>query len=509
MVESPQYSIKSMQGRMVVVAAILASSMIFLLSSSITIALPAIQAGFVADLSELQWVVNAEALTLAALLLTSGVLGDRFGRKRILSLGIVLFLAGSLLAAQAQTVYQLIVIQVGVGVGAALMIPGSLALINASILESERGTAIGLWSGMSAAVATLGPFLGGWLVAMYDWQSIFYINLPIGILTLWLIFSFVPESRNSQANQIDWHGTIWLIVGLFGICFGLIQSPHMGLQHPLILSSMAGGIMAIGFFFWIECHTTSPIIPKALFKNPLVTGANLVTFFLYFALYGLLFFLVINLQQFQEYSPIAAGASLIPPMLLISIFSGFSGRLADKIGPRIPMILGPLMVMLGMVLLIVPDLQARYWEYLPGLICFGGGMALVIPALTKSALAVEQQYSGIASAINNTTSRIAALMAIAILGTLMLFLFTEQLQASLQQSSISTSKIRIILEQVHRLGEIAIPPTFNPQDHQQAQEFIHSAFLYGFRWIMTINAGLALLSALVAFFLIRPVDQKD
>lgn len=499
-----QCTVDSARGKWILFATILASGMAFLIGTAVSIALPTIQSDFGANISGMQWVVSAYVVVLASFLLLGGSLGDHFGRKRIFSYGIIIFLLGAALSGFAKTISALIAFQALEGLGAAMMIPGSLAIINVCFVESHRGQAIGLWAGLAGGVAALGPLLGGWLVETFGWQAIFYFNVPIGLIALFVTSRFVPESRNPEARKLDLLGTLCITLGLFGIAYGLIQGPVVGWNNPLVLISLIGGASALILFVIVELRVREPMVPLKIFKNPLVAGANLVTFLLYFALNGLIFFLVFNLQQVQEYSPIFAGLALLPPIILITFLSGPAGSLADKIGPRLQMILGPLIVAFGMALLIIPGVHTNYYiHFLPGLILFGGGMALVIAPLTKSALAVEQKFSGAASGVNNTASRVAALLAIAVLGAVMTSIFTNRLSVAAQTSSLSSEEKLQILSQANKLGGIEIPDVFGEEPRVIAESAVKESFVHGFRWIMGINALLALLSALIAAITIR------
>lgn len=472
-------------------------------------ALPLIQMDFQTNLTGIQWVMNAYTLALAVLLLTSGSLGDRYGRKRIFMIGILVCSLASLFSGFSQNITQLIAFQVVLGIGASMMIPGSLAIINASFSEKERGQAIGLWSGFSAGIMTLGPFLGGLLIENFGWEAIFWINIPVGISAFLATHFFVPESHNPEAGHIDWKGTLWISLGLFGTSYGLIDAPVSGWNSLMVWGSLLGGSLAFALFVRTELHSDSPMIPMAIFRNPLVSGANLMAFFLYFALSGMIFFLILNFQQFQDYSPFATGASLLPSMAIIAFGSGPSGALSDKIGPRGPMILGPILVAVGMGSMALSDLESNFfYAFLPGLLLFGSGMALVVPPLTKSALTVESKFSGVASGINNAATRVAALMSIAILGALMIFLFRFHLESGLQNSALSVEQQFHIFQQAPKLGEITIPENFPLALQEETEQLIHSAFLFAFRWVMVINASLALLSAVLSFWLIRNPQSK-
>jgi EmrB/QacA subfamily drug resistance transporter len=499
-----EYTIANWEGKFILLATILASGMAFLDGSVVNIAIPTIQAQFHATITGIQWVVNAYALMLCALILISGALGDRFGRKRIFIYGIGLFIFSSLLCSISHSINQLALFRALQGIGGAMMVPGSLSIINVSFNEKVRGRAIGLWSGFAGGVSALGPFLGGGLVQIFGWPSIFYINIPIGLIALFLAFRFVPESRNDESTKIDVLGAILIFISLLGISYGLISVSDLGWSNPLILGSLSGGILAFILFIVAEMKIKQPLVPFTIFKSSLVSGANLATLFLYFALSGVIFFLVLNFQQIQHYSPILAGLGLLPTILLITFLSGRGGTIADKYGPRLPMIIGPLLVSLGMFLLVLPGKDANYFlQFLPGLILFGLGMSLVIAPLTKSALAVESKYSGSASGVNNAVARVAGLLAVALLGIVVLSIFKLQLNNKIPMSNLNLTEKRQIMVQENKLGGIQIPKNFASTSITTAQNAIDDSFIVGFRWAMGINAALALLSAFVAFFTIH------
>jgi EmrB/QacA subfamily drug resistance transporter len=502
-----QYSLKSRAGKLILLATTLASGMAFFDGSTTGVALPTIQLYFHASQIQIQWVVNAFALTLASLLLLSGSLGDRFGRKKIFSWGIVLFTAASILSALSRSVSQLVIFQAIQGVGAAMMVPGSLALINTSFEESTRGKVIGLWAGYSGGIAAAGPFLGGWLTQTFGWPSVWWINVPLGLIALIITLNFIPESRNPDAKKLDWLGAVWLALGLFGLSYGLMEAPASGWHHWYTAGSLvAGVILLIIFGLWERrMRNSEPLVPLQIFKSKLVLGANLVTLFVYFSLYGLLFFLTLNLQQVQGYSPLVAGLASLPPILIITFLTGPAGGLSDRIGPRLQMILGPALVAVGMAYLSVAGVHANYWiTFFPGQVLFGVGMCLLIAPLTKSALSVPSHYSGAASGVNNAVSRIAAMMAIAVLGAVMLSLFTGSLNKNVAASSLplSAEQRQQITAQSSKLGGIEIPQSFDQTSAAAAKSVVQNSFVHAFAWAMRITAGLALLGAVISFLTI-------
>lgn len=503
-------SLSTTQGKCVLTATILASGMAFLDGTIVTIAIPVIQSSLNTNLAGIQWVINAYALFLAALILISGSLGDKYGRRKIFSFGIIIFIIASFLCSLSQTIEQLIVFRSLQGLGGAMMIPGSLSLIHATFQEKIHGKAIGLWSGFSGGVATIGPFIGGLLVEQFGWPSVFLINIPLGIVALVLTLQYIPESKNSESTKLDIWGTLLLFVGLLGICFALIEAPVLGWLHIIVISSLSIGIFALVAFYYHERHTKSPIISFSLFKAKRIIGANLMTLFLYFALNGVIFFLILNFQQLQHYSPLLAGSGLLPTILLITFLSGPAGGLSDKIGVKLPMVLGSLLVSVGMVSFLFAGKQANYiTSFLPGLILFGIGMSFVIAPLTKTALSVDPKYSGAASGVNNAVSRVAALLAIALLGALLSFFFAQYLTSNIASTSLSSTQQKEIAIQKNKIGEIVIPDTFSKKETIVVKESIDNAFLNSFRKVMGISAFFAVLSAIIALVFIGDDNVKE
>lgn len=499
------YRTNSLEGRLILFATILASGMAILDATVVNIAIPVIQEQFSAPIFGMEWVVNAYALMLSSLILISGSLGDKFGRRRVFSYGIILFTISSFLCSISRSVDQLIVFRAIQGIGGAMMVPGSLSIINSSFDEAVRGKAIGLWSGLSAGIAALGPFLGGWLVQFFGWPSIFYINIPLGITALFLTVKFVPESKNLEAKGIDYFGALLVFAGLFGLTYGLITGQELGWGNSLVLFSIIIGLVFLTLFIFAEMRVKNPVLPFEIFKSDLVLGANLVTFFLYFALAGVIFFLVLNLQQVQHFDPIQAGLGLLPAILIITFLSGVGGSLADKTGPRAPMIFGPFIVSLGMFLLTLAGRNANYFtQFLPGLILFGVGMSFVIAPLTKSALSVDTRYSGAASGVNNAIARIAGLLAVAVLGAICLFIFSQKLTDNIRSSKLNSVERKQIIEQTNKFGAIQPSNTFSEPAKEETRKVVEDSFVYSFRWAMGINAVLAFVSAVISYFKIKP-----
>ncbi len=496
------------QEMLILAATILASGMAFLDGTVVNIAVPSIQRYFHASFDSLLWVVNAFPLVLASFLLMSGSLSDRFGRKKIFASGIALFTLASVFCALSSSIFLLSASRALQGLGAALMIPGSLAIISVTVPPERRGKSIGLWSGLAGGIASIGPFIGGVLTQHFSWHAIFYINVPIGVVAFLLTLFFIPETKNEGSRKLDWWGTVLIVLGLAGLSFGLMSGPRLGWSSVAVIASLFVGILAIILFYFVEKKTRKPLMPVSIFQSPSVLGANLVTLFLYFALSGLTFFLVLNLQQVQGMSPTKAGLAMLPGVLIITFLSGIGGKIADSIGPRIPMIVGPLTVALGMVLLILPSAHASYLtHFMPGLVLFGLGMALVIAPLTKTAMDTEPQYAGAASGVNNAVSRTAALLAIAVLGAVASSIFSGNLKERLQQTTLPSSQQQEIMAQSGKMAAIAMPSDIQGSNAVVANESIRQSFIRSYRVVITINALLALIASAVAFVYIRENKQ--
>jgi EmrB/QacA subfamily drug resistance transporter len=406
------------QGRWVLLATVLGSGLAALDATVVNIALPTIGEDFDAGLSSLQWVVNAYTLTLAGFLLLGGALGDRFGRRRVFLIGVAWFAGASVLCAVAPSAEVLIAARALQGMGAALLTPGSLAILEASFVPDDRAAAIGAWSGLGGVMTAVGPFLGGWLVESASWRWIFLINLPFAAVVLWVGLRHVPETRNEQAPPgLDVAGSVLTIIGLAGVIAGLTAGPEQGWTSPSVLISLIGGLLCLAAFVGVEQRSPHPLVPLAIFKARQFTAANLVTFVVYAALAGAFFLLPIQLQTVAGFSPIASGAALLPITVIMLLGSARAGRLATRIGPRIPMSLGPVIAGVGLMLMTRIGPSNSYWSaVLPAVVVFGCGLTLTVAPLTATVLgAAPAQFAGVASAVNNDVARTAGLIAIAVL----------------------------------------------------------------------------------------------
>ena len=491
---------KPQSGPWILAATILGSSMAFIDGTVVNVALPALQSSFHASVVGVQWVVESYGLFLSALILVGGALGDSVGRRLTFQLGVGAFAVASAGCGLSSNIAQLIAWRSLQGIGAAFLVPGSLAIISASFDEKSRGQAIGTWSGFTAITAALGPVLGGWLIEHASWHWVFIINLPIAAAVIAISWWHVPESRNAAARGVDWLGAFTITVGFGGLVYGFIQSSTLGWSHPLVFGSLIVGFASLILFVVVEARIASPMVPLALFNSRSFTGANLLTLLLYFAL-GVFFFLFpMNLIQVQGYSATATGAAALPVILLVFLLSRWSGGLVARYGPRIPLIVGPLVVAAGFILFARPSVGGNYWTtFFPAFVVLGLGLAISVAPLTTVVMSsVAQDRAGAASGINNAVARVAGVLAIAILGIVMVQAFGYQLQDSLASLQIAPPVRGQIQSNLIKLAGITVPANLDAGTSEMIRDAIARAFVFAFRLIMLICAGLAVASAAVA-----------
>jgi EmrB/QacA subfamily drug resistance transporter len=495
-------------GEWVLVATILGSSMAFIDGTVVNVALPVLQTELNATATDVQWVVEAYSLFLAALILVGGSMGDHFGRRRIFAIGVFLFTVASVLCGLAPNVNFLIFARAFQGIGGALLVPGSLAIISASFDSKQRGRAIGTWSGFTAITSAVGPVMGGFLVQYASWRWVFFINVPLAVIVLIVLFLRVPESRNEELSEhakLDWWGALLATLGLGGIVFGLIESNNLGLSNGLVLISLGIGVAALIVFLLVEARSQSPMLPLSMFRSRTFSGANVLTFLLYAALGASLFFLPFNLIRVQGYSPTEAGAANLPLILLLFFLSRWSGGLVTRYGAKRPLIIGPLIAALGFALFALPGIGGSYWTtYFPAMVVLGIGMAVSVAPLTTAVMgAVDPQYVGTASGVNNAVSRTAGLIAIAVLGIVVLAIFSNSLVSYLSGLQIPTDIQNTIISQQNKLVGIEIPAGLSNSTHAAIQQAISESFIASFRVVMLIASALAVCSSLSSLLLIE------
>jgi EmrB/QacA subfamily drug resistance transporter len=493
-------------GRWVLAATILGVSMAYIDGTAVNVALPELQNKLGATITDAQWVIESYQLFLAALILVGGALGDRYGRRLIYGLGAALFALSSVLCGFAQNVDQLIAFRAIQGVGGAMLIPGSLAIVTVFFDPSERGRAIGTWSAFAAITTAIGPVLGGWLIENVSWRWIFFINAPITVAVLGILIFRVPESKGeSSERRIDYRGAVLATAGLAGIVYGLIESSNVGFLSPYVLAPLILGMLAFGLFIYIESTTASPMIPLRLFRSPTFTGANLITFLLYGALGGVFFFLPFALIQVYGYSATGAGATLLPIIALLFALSRWAGGLADRYGAKVPMIIGPAVGAVGYVLIaLLQGYGSFFVTFFPGIIVLGIGLALSVAPLTTAVMnAVHVNYSGTASGINNAVSRVAALVAIAVLGIIVLHAFNSHLDLGMEAREIPQAVRDLLDAERIKLAGAEIPPELGPEMKAALEGLVKESYIGGFKLILYLSAVVSLICSFIAWALIR------
>ena len=471
----------------VLAATILGSSMAFIDGSAVTVALPRIQSDLNRSVQGAQWVVNGYMLMLGALILVGGSAGDRFGRRRVFALGAAIFTAASLSCGLAPNVTILIAAQVVQGIGGALLIPGSLGIISAAFPAEERGRAVGTWAGFSAVTTALGLILGGWLVDAQSWRPIFFINVPIAMITLCIAFGHVPESHDrSEDSTIDWRGGVLVTVGIAALTYGLTATSERDWTHPSVSGSLLASAIFIVAFIWSEARGPSPMLPLDLLRSSTFSGANVMTLLFYFAL---------------------AGAAFLPFTLIMGGLSRWSGELIDRFGARLPLTVGPVVAAAGIALLALPNIGGTYWAtFFPGMTVLGLGMTVSVAPLTTTVMgSVEDRHAGTASGINNAISRIAGVLAVALLEAFAVGTFGSALDARLTELQV-TSDIRYALKaEVPKLAEALVPSQVKGEQRLVLKRALQESFVRSFRLTMLVSSCVALASALCAWLTTDPL----
>jgi EmrB/QacA subfamily drug resistance transporter len=480
--------------------------MAFIDGTVVNVALPVMQHALSATVAQMQWVVEAYALFLGSLVLVGGALGDRYGRRRIFVAGVLTFTVASAACGAAPGATSLIVARAVQGVGAAMLVPGSLALISAAYPEVERGRAIGTWSAASAITSAIGPVLGGWVVAHASWRWLFFLNVPLGGAVVLLAAARVAETRDESAPaRLDLIGAWLAVVGLGAIVLALIEAPRDGgIGSPRALSLLAFGVITLAIFTLVEARTKNPMVPLGMFRSRTFRGTNLLTLLLYAPLGGGLFFVPFDLIQVQGYSPTEAGASLLPFVVLISVLSRWAGGLVTRYGARAPLVAGPLVAACGFALLAVPGAGGAYLTtFFPGIAVMGVGMGITVAPLTTTVMgSVETRHAGLASGINNAVSRTAGLLAVAALGVVLVARFDQALDANLGARALPAAARALVEAQRSRLAAIDVSKV-DPVLRHVLRRAIDDAYVSGFRTVMLVCAGLAALGACLAGMLVE------
>ncbi|MFN2459477.1 MAG: MFS transporter [Candidatus Velthaea sp.] len=485
----------------VLAAAILGSSMTFIDGTAVNVALPLVQADFHASASDVQWVVEGYALLLSSLILIGGSLGDIFGRRLIFMAGVVAFAVASFACAFATTMPWLIAARCVQGAGAALAMPGSLALISASYTGTERGRAIGTWSGFASITAAAGPLAGGLLAQHFSWRYVFLINLPLAALVVIIALLCVPESRDEGASfTVDWTGALLGTFGLGLLVYGLIRL-QSGRADAAGVAAAVTGTLALAAFIACERRARAPMMPLRLFRSRAFSAANVYTFFLYAALGGSLYFVPFVLIDVQRYSPSAAGAALLPFVIIQFALSRWSGGLVARIGPRVPLVAGAVAAAAAFALFARPGVGGSYWTtYFPASFVLGIAGALFVAPLTTTVLdAVEREHSGIASGINNAVARTAGLLAIAALGIALSAVFARGFDARIARTGATPQTRAIAAADRTKLTAGTVPSDIPAGDRAKVESAVRAGFIDGFRVVMLLGSGVSLMAAVVAF----------
>ncbi|MGH2956898.1 MAG: MFS transporter [Solirubrobacterales bacterium] len=496
------------------VATILGSTIVFLDSTVVNVALPALSEDLDAGLADQQWVVEAYLLALVALMLVGGSLGDQFGRRRLFMLGLVGFAITSIICALAPNSEVLIAGRALQGLAGALLVPGSLAILAATFEGAERGKAIGTWTAWSGIATVIGPAGGGALVDAVSWRAIFWINVPLIALTLLLAWEAVQESSDPQADRrIDWPGIAMSAAGLGGPVYALIQQPTHGWGDPVVFVPLIAGIVLFSAFLFWESRMDHPVLDLSLFRVRNFAVTNLETLVVYAGLIGAMFFVTLFLQQTAGYSALEAGFATTPISVLLFLLSPYFGKIATGTGPRLPMAIGPIVAGGGLLLLVGLDASPNYLtEVLPGVVLFGLGLAATVAPLTATALnSVEERHAGVASGINNGVSRVAGLLAIAVLGALISGQFGSTIDRELEGATLSPQGRQAIEDA--KADPLPAPDTegLPPAEAERVEQVATGAAEDGFHLGILVGAILMIVGGVIAAFGIqnpRRVDEE-
>ena len=493
----------------VLIATIMAPSMVFLVSTALSVALPAIQQDLGASGTDLIWIVNAYSLLQAAFIFLSGSFGDHYGRKRVYLIGIIIFGLSSLVCGTTNSATVLILGRALQGVGSGMMITCSLAIVAAFFFHHRRSWSIGVWSGFTMLVSGAGPILGGWFTELGLWRMIFLINVPLCLIASLVLIAYVPESYDEDApKELDILGTFLSTMALMLSGFFCIEGPRRGFDDSLVIVSGLAALAILPAFVWIEGHSDHPMMPLNLFRSRTFTGANTLTLLLYGAMNSVLFFLPLSLIQAQRYSAAAVGFALLPMTVFMVVLSFVMSRVIDRFGPRLPLIIGPLLISLSFVMLAALQPQSgqdTYWTTLfPAVCLLGIGMGVTLAPLTTAVMAsVDEHHAGMASGLNNTVSRSAQVLAIAVMGGIVLVLFKQTLLSDPAVSALPSDARALLSAESVKLAQTSLPATLSPIERARLQDLIRQSFSDTINVVMWIAAGLSLLSGLLAALLIE------
>jgi EmrB/QacA subfamily drug resistance transporter len=486
--------------RWTLVATIIGSSLAFVDTTVVNVALPALQADLHATITDVQWVIEAYALFLGALILVGGSMGDQFGRKRVFLAGVVLFTTASVLCGLAGSARALIAGRALQGIGAAFLVPGSLAIISATFDEAERGRAIGTWSGFSAMTSAIGPIVGGWLIEHVSWRAVFFLNVPLAASVVVLSWRFMTESRDpSRTGQIDWSGAALAVLGLGGLVFALLEWPRLG-AGGFVTATLAAGAVALALLVFVERGAPNPMLPLHLFRSRAFALTNLLTLLLYAALGITLFIVPMDLIQVEHYSATAAGAAFLPFSMIMFTLSRWSGGLVAQTGSRLPLTVGPIIAAIGLGLYARPAVGGSFWTtFFPAVVVLGFGMTVTVAPLTTTVMsAVEREHAGVASGVNNAVARVAGLLAIAVFGVVLVKTFDARVRPRLERLDFSSPAWTAIDRELPKMAgaDVDAVPAIERSQRAAVRQAIDEAFVSAFRLVMISAAVLALVAAI-------------
>jgi len=496
------------QRNFVLVAAILASSMAFIDSTALNVALPALQRNLNLSGTQMIWVVNAYTLMLASFTLMGGALGDIYGKRKVFMLGIASFTVFSGLCGFSQSGLMLIIFRVLQGLGAALMVPGSLSIITASFQREHRGRAIGSWSMFSSFTTVLGPVLGGYLAGEGLWRAIFFINIPLGIASFLMLWLKIDEPAATKDRKLDWQGSLLSAASFGAITYAFIQASENGFSKISVWLGLGLGLIFLGAFLWREKFASRPMMPLSLFRSPTFSGANTLTLFVYGALTTVLFFLPLNLIQIQGYPENIAGLAILPFGGTIAIMARISGNWTDKVGAKVPLIFGPLITAAGFFLLTQSGMTegpSDYWSsFFPGLLTAGMGMGLTVVPLTTAVMnCVDDDSAGIASGVNNTVSRLAGVLVLAVVGSIVLLNFKNALITNLSNAGIEADKLETMKAEASKLAEAAAPESWSQELKFLVEQSVNNNFIDAFNLSAYTGMSMCILGAVISFLFIK------
>lgn len=497
-------------GAWIVATTILGSSIAFIDTTVVNVALPVIQRHLHATGDEAQWIIESFALVLAGCILIGGALGDKVGRRRVYVIGTIIFGLASAACGFATGVPWLVAARAAQGLGAALLIPGSLDILGACFEGDDRANAIGNWSAFTAIAPAVGPVLGGWLVQHISWRWVFFINPPIAVVVIVLAYAHVPESRTESTDALDWPGAAAATIGLAGLVTGALEMPRLGAHNGLVWGSLSLGVIAFVAFLLIEARSRAPMVPLSLFNDRMFAGTNLLTLFLYSALSGALYFVPFNMIQVQGYSPTAAGAVLVPTTGLVFILSQQAERLMKRHGAALLLAIGPAVVAAGFALFARPFIGGSYWTtYFPAAVVLGVGLGLTVAPLTTSVMnAVPTANVGVASGVNNAVARTAGVLGLAVTAVIAAHVFGPALDARVAALHLPASVARDLARQHIDLAAATVPRGLDPARTQLVQHAISASFVESFRAVMLTGAALAVASSIIGWFSVSRARRR-